>query len=107
MQSVEKKKGLYEDQQGNTAPGESKIIKMFYLNNKEEFTFLSAASLGFRLILSGQIFRILLHHSLSAHQCQQLHIDSQSISKIGFMLLLCRFFCKLFVLFTVVDSKYP
>lgn len=42
-----KKKRLHEDQQGNTSPGESEIIKICYLNNREEF---SAASLGFRLI---------------------------------------------------------
>lgn len=62
---------------------ESEIIKMRYLNNKEEFSFLSAASLGFRLILCGKTFSILPHHSLSANQCQPLHTDSQSPSKLA------------------------
>lgn len=64
MQSTAKK-DFHEDQQGNTAPAESEVIRMI------EFSFLSAASLGFRLVLSGQIFRVLPHHSLSANQCQQ------------------------------------
>lgn len=74
---------LHEDQQGNTAPRKSEIIKMCYLNNKEEFSFLSTASLGFRLISSGHISRILPYHSLSANQCQQFHTTVSPLQKLA------------------------